>query len=619
MDIVEITGYRTGMDRAGVSFLDPSDAFENMKNGYIYRQVLQSRKGFIQFADQVSDKSRIMGIFENVEVDGDTQLLVCSQDFLYSYNSGTNVFDQIPMAGAAPALGFGIASPEAYVSGTSYPTASGTSRFVFTGSGMSAIYFYDGTDVKVFTNAVDNTNFEQPAASIGNLVRAVNVVWFNERLNFFVPTTSLGTYLQGILFSGIRDTAGNGDKFNVPGSGLAQCDTYEVMQGAISLGDVMIMNFSRSNWVLEKTRDAFNPVFTRKIPSVLGTDAGFSAVSWAYEVKSMGKTGFVTTDGRKSVRFDDKIPYFTADFVDQDNFGLSYGGFDRINAQFIFSYRSVGSNLTATTQDAVLAYNYEENSFSINDQRFSVFGQTDLGENFVWNDIDEINNPEWARMDETEEIWNRIGLNASTQKTLAGDNLGFVYQINQGFNDYFLNISSISQASSAVVGITDSPFQVGDLVTFENVLGMTEINDLTLTVTAITTNSITVNVNSIGFTAYTSGGTVSKPIDFEAQMSPFNPYRSVGRKVYVSHVECLLNTASSPLYVDVYDDEEESPFKTALMVPSDTTTKAQQWLEMIVDQESNFLTFVLRNSSVGTQTIITSIRIHCSAGALTSS
>jgi hypothetical protein len=522
------------------------------------------------------------------------------------------------MAGAAPPAGFAIPSNDDYVSGTTYLTKTGSQRFVFTGKGMSAVYFYDGTDVKVFTNAADNPDYQQPAASIGDLTRATTVIWFGERLNFFVPVTTVATYNQGVLYSGIRDAAGNGDKFNVPGSGLLSCDTYELMKSAIILGDIVVMNLQRSRWTLEKTRDAFNPYFTRKIPSVLGTNAGFSAVSWNYEVKSAGKTGLLTTDGRQDLRFDNKVPFFTSDEIDQAEFELTYGGFDRINAQFLFAYRDTLSNLASTTQDKVLVYNYEEKTWAINDQRFSVFGQSDEGQNLLWDDIDENENPSWARWDETEEIWNKIGIGSTIQKTLAGDDLGFVYQINVDYDDYFVAVSNITQASAAVVTVADSAFQVGDRVIFANVEGMTEINGVIGTVTVAALTSITVDIDSTNFTAYTTGGSVSKLIAFEAAMNPFNPYRSEGRRIYMSHAEFLINTNAGSMFVDVYIDEETAPFKTAEIVSPSATTKKRVWVDVAVNQEAEFITFVMRNESAGNQTLLTSVRMYCQPGGLTS-
>lgn len=81
------------------------------------------------------------------------------------------------------------------------------------------------------------------------------------------------------------------------------------------------------------------------------------------------------------------------------------------------------------------------------------------------------------------------------------------YNVNNTTN---LTITGISQASQAVITATHS-FVTADIgvtwVTFSQVVGMTQINTLRGQVVAYaTTTQFTVNINSTGFTAYTSGG-----------------------------------------------------------------------------------------------------------------
>jgi hypothetical protein len=67
-------------------------------------------------------------------------------------------------------------------------------------------------------------------------------------------------------------------------------------------------------------------------------------------------------------------------------------------------------------------------------------------------------------------------------------------------------ITAITQAGSAVVTTSAANnFAVGDVVYFNNVGGMTEINNLQGVVT-VAGNPFTVNINSTGFTAYSAGG-----------------------------------------------------------------------------------------------------------------
>jgi len=576
VEIYEITGFQTGVSRAGVNFLQPSDSFQNVKNGYVYRQILQSRKGFKKWSlgyDAGAGPTghlltRVLGIFENVLTETSTiETLAFDTNFAYKYNEGTNEFDQIPFGGSLAAYGgFAIAQNEDYISGTTYPDKDGANRFVFTGKGMDHVFFYDGTNILDYANVADNPTYQSFAT--GDIYNATHVFWFGERINFIAPTINSVFYPQGMLYSAIRTSGGNGDKFNTSGAGLLQIDTYELIKGAAILGDRIALNVSRSNWIIEKTRDAFNPYFSRKVPSVLGTDASFSSKVWNDEVRSLGKTGIISTDGRQSLRIDNKIPYFTDNEIDAVEFEQTYGGFDRITSQFMWAYLESGTESSINTQNKVLVNSYEEKSWSVYDQRFTCFGETISGKNLTWNDIDENQNASWGRWDTTEELWNRIGVEKETQKTLAGDDLGFIYELNQDFDDYFVAIGApgITQASSAVITTEDQALQVGDRVVISSVSGMTQINGLEATITARTLNTITVNINSSQFDAWTSGGTVSKPIDFYAETIPFNPYRDRGLQCRISHVEFLIDTNSGYIDLDIFMDGEQTPFKSDVRI-----------------------------------------------------
>ncbi len=71
------------------------------------------------------------------------------------------------------------------------------------------------------------------------------------------------------------------------------------------------------------------------------------------------------------------------------------------------------------------------------------------------------------------------------------------------------SITAITKASSAVVTVGAHTFATGDVLAFSGVAGMTQINGLTGTVTAIGATTVTVNINSTGFSTYTSGGTAA--------------------------------------------------------------------------------------------------------------
>ena len=641
MDVFEITGFLTGRNESGVNYLEPGDSFESIENGFIYREVLQSRQGVGYFAPQLSGQSRVMGIFEHILPDSTKELLAFDLNNLYRFNPGTGVFDLIPFGGSLAAYpGFNISANDFYISGCSYPTKSNTERFIFCGKGISiaaggsSIFYYDGTNVLDFT--VDDADYAAPTS--GTLTKAEYVIFFNGRLNFGIPTINTTVFNQTILFSGIRNAAGNGDKFNVPGSGELVFDTSENITGINILGQVLNVSFNRSTWTAEKTKDPFNPYFSRKVPSVIGTNAKFSGVNWADRVISLGNTGIIGSDGRQQLKIDDKIYRFTADEISQKNFNMTYGGFDRVNNQFLWSYLETSS--LSTTQNKVLVNNYEEETWSVYDQRFSVFGQTDLGIEKTWDDINETSgNDSWARWDTTTDIWDRIGLEVAVQKTLAGDDLGFIYNINQDFDDYFSTITAISLGTTTVITINPTAFQIGDKVTVQDVVGVLnslgesvinnfdpEIDNpyfIPWTVIARTLTSITINLDSSLATSYVSGGSVSKVISFSAKTIPFNPYRSIGRKCNLSFIEFLIDNnngdLTSNMKVDIYADEDEEPYKSdVLCKPTPGSTKARQWITVSATNEASFHTIVMRQESPAVQLKVTSLRLHCQPGGLNS-
>tara|TARA_R110000751_G_scaffold60367_2_gene126037 strand:- start:7009 stop:8910 length:1902 start_codon:yes stop_codon:yes gene_type:complete len=632
VETFEITGFITGQDNEGVNFLQPSDSFQKVENGFVHRQVLQSRPGFTNFGDRLAGGTRVTGIFEFTRPGGTKDLLVTDMNFLYKYNTSTNVFDQISFAGSlAGYAGFAIGDNESYISGTGYPDKDNAARFIICGTGIAAagsgssIFFYDGTNVLDYTNVTDNPEYTHPVE--GNLTRAKYVKYFNERLNFIVPTITTARN-QGMAFSGIRTSGGSGDKFAVAGSGLFQFSTEQLIKGVEILGPEMVFNFEGGARVLQITTDAFNPYIPRNLPSFIGTDASFSSVGWGDFIATVGKEGILKTDARQSLRIDTKLPDFTADVIDQPKFELTYGGFDRKNGQFLWSY--LDTSTTDTTQNRVLVWNYEEDSWSVYNMRFSVFGESEIGQDLVWNQIDvSTSHPTWGRWDTTEETWNKIGLGASIKKVLAGDDLGFIYELNSGFDDHTTGITAITKAANAVLTVNASGIVAGDEVVISNAGGMVEINNFdpsdlaqvnfkTYTVVSATPTSITINVDSSLFTTYTSGGTISVPINFRAETIPLNPYRAHGRRFNVSEIEILIDTLGGSVKVDVFEDEKVSPFIQDKILNPTKTGQTREWITMSVNHEANFLTFVFKQTSPSVQLKIISVRIHGEPGGPTS-
>lgn len=71
------------------------------------------------------------------------------------------------------------------------------------------------------------------------------------------------------------------------------------------------------------------------------------------------------------------------------------------------------------------------------------------------------------------------------------------------------SITGATRADPCVLTLGAHPFQAGDVVYITGVVGMTQLNTNTYTVTAIGATTISLNVNSTAFGIYTSGGTLT--------------------------------------------------------------------------------------------------------------
>lgn len=71
-------------------------------------------------------------------------------------------------------------------------------------------------------------------------------------------------------------------------------------------------------------------------------------------------------------------------------------------------------------------------------------------------------------------------------------------------------ITGITIANPCVISVASHPFAVGDAVWIDSTVGTTELNKSFATVQAVTATTITLNLSSVGFTAWSSGGTLSR-------------------------------------------------------------------------------------------------------------
>lgn len=400
-----------------------------------------------------------------------------------------------------------------------------------------------------FCPPVCQSNFEIAGKPSGiyYLVTARHIIPFKDRLLFIGPViqTSTGSpiYLQDTIIYSQNGTpyytaSFSGDVnlattvFNqilVPTNQTAQPTAYFSDSvgygGFVSAGldqkinttqnneDVLILGLDYTQSRLIYTSNEILPFQFYTIDSELGTSSPFSAVNLGKSVLSRGNRGYAQTTQQVSARFDLNIPdeVYECDLT-QNGTERIIAVRDYINEWIYFSYASNQNTYRFPTR--TLLYNYSTQSWGYFEEAYTTYGTFRKRTGYTWATIGQIY-PTWS-------VWNDPwSAGASTlfqPEVIGGNQQGYVLIREEGTGEgnslYIKNISfpsaitGATQASPCVLTSTNT-FVVGQKITITDVEGMTELNDNTYTITAVSPTTITINVDSSLFTPYTMGGTAT--------------------------------------------------------------------------------------------------------------
>lgn len=567
----------------------------------------------------------VMGIFNFITSTNTRNLVVCSTDEFNKYNATTNRFDVIAFnasSNAAKPTG----NESDFFSATMYPDKTSAPRLIMVNDTVAdGFYSYNGTNIRLFNNsaAADNPDFGDVAGSSwnGNLATGLHVFYFNERLVVIRPRTTATIYPQRICWTGINDGSGNGDDFNAPGAGFLDIASEHWITAATRLKNSIIIWTTESVYELTLTDDIDLPFRVKQIGDAegRGAQAPFSGVTYFGEGAAVGHYGFVGTDGRDSFRIDKKLPLFTRDRMVGLPSTSSFNSFDLVTSgtileddQFWWLYPDINHVNDSTNNTNVIANNFVEESWSIYDLFLTRLGKFQQTNEIPWDDVDGDEKDSWAYWDTTQEIWDDFLDQKFVFFSLAGDENGFIYNLRKN-SDQCASISAISQADGAVVTTEPDVFKVGDQVTISGVSGMTEINDASYEVTAVSGNTVTIGIDSREFTAYISGGVMCRWIKREMETKPFNPFVEQNKKCRLRRVHFFIDTDKTSMLLDLKSDRRETAYRVNTQIDdgSNEGLAKKKWTSLTVNQTANFHTLRIHQENGQANERLHAIILEC--------
>lgn len=480
-----ISNFRTGYDYEVEPWLLPRDAFKKLYNAYLYRGIINKRRGYTEFVHLAHSKTAEAYATGN------------GSDKTYTHTAAKKPIRAGSLTVTGPGAGAEVFTDNADGTLTGDKGGTGTVNYTSgaisvtfnaapTGAFTCAYYFYPDLPVLGIFTFYDNVGgsellFFDTKRTLSYDETNLNTIDISGAADIFTGTDASLVWLEN--WNGVSYFTNNKDRvksyngtppvadvlFDTDGDGNNNVNTCELIfafknrlvllrtneggtvypqrarwgkQGGTDftndeytdaptvdwiiggefLGDKLIVFFERSIWELRYTGDYDLPFTWIKICDTEGCYAPFSLGVFSSDILSLSATSIVSCDGLEAVPVDKLIPDIALDFS-QEEIGRAYAAnLDELK-QFWLSYPKPGSSVC----DETLVLNYNDRSWSVFGLPFQCFGFFKISEDLTWDDpvID------W----DSETTWDDKSMQGGYPTTMGGSHDGYVFQCNSGGQD----------------------------------------------------------------------------------------------------------------------------------------------------------------------------------------
>ena len=465
----------------------------------------------------------------NFQVTNPNGLGVVTDDPIYFYN-GTTWTQYTGSVASGNANKTGFLNPGA-------GNAPGTGPFLLTA--LMIVSFHGRL---IALNTIENDGTVSGPAPYGNNINYVNRA----------RTTNIGVGSSEITSAfnvnawypyGAADNAGN------KGINAKTYDavTSEAIVSAEFIKDRLIVYFEQSTWELVYTGNDQDPFRWQKLNTELGSMATFSTIAFDKAVLTIGETGIHSCNGSNVIRIDQKIPDEIFDISNASTEIVRICGIRDYYNELV--YWSVPADDQLSTQyfpTRVLVYNYQNETWSFNDDTITAFGYFDGNPGLTWATITGT----WS---EWTTPWNSGTTAIDVRQIVAGNQEGFTFLVESEseVSTRDVGVLQITQMQTTSYGIQATVYNHmlsgGDYVYMENAQGVVLEGFAIYEVIYIDANTIGLTYPAQVFEAYgylptytgsyLGGGTLARVPNYNLQSKQWNPYDKDGSNVYVAKID----------------------------------------------------------------------------------
>lgn len=457
--------------------------------------------------------------------------------------------------------------------------AAANVRLFFVTNNVDNIWYWDGADwdtmIPIFNtngDTVIKARIVLPFQGYTILLNTTEHVFgggdgtFRNRARWSVYGSPLEAY------SWLEPNQTNAGTF-AQGAGVIDAATQEAIVGAEFIKDRLIVYFDQSTWELAFTGNGVKPFIWQKINTELGAIGTFSTVPFDKAVLGIGKTGVHACSGANVERIDQKIPDEIFDFKVKDNAYQRIWGVRIYQPELVaWTFVSQNAPTTSTFPNKTLIYNYENETWSFNDDCITCFGYFEQQSDLIWQNAT-------MTWENANFEWNSFVQPAQQRNVIFGNQQGFIGVINpdQSRNIGNLQITNMNQVVNGTWALKiynhnlDISSPDKDFILLENLTGIT-VNPLSKSIFSviqlIDANTIwistvipdTAGVDALSGT-YKGKGTAARVSRIEVVSKQWNPYLSTGKGLYLAKILFAVTaTEQASIQVDYNSDASEEDF-----------------------------------------------------------
>ena len=429
---------------------------------------------------------------------------------------------------------------------------------VASGNGTGTVNFQTGAISVTFTLAVGignaiNLTYKQLNTPIET---ALHIYQFKDRL--VVAYTIEGSTQFGLRLR-ISGTGAMGDVFTTDAIGAGVIDIPSstfISSGDFNRDDLLIF-VKQETWVLKYTGNDVVPFTLDRIDGSRGSEAPYGTITYLNRTNALSPYGLIITDGYSVERADDKIPDFSFNEIDSDNFNLCFAGSVDKDRDHYLIYPSMGQ----VKSDRILITNYEEDNYSVYRIPLSCMGNFVVSFDISWNDLNIYST--WNEMATVYGNWNAFAFSKGAPISIGGGHEGQITRLNDiETEDYPVLIRDITVVDSETLQVTTDfqKYEPGDFIALEAISGMVEANNKQYELIErsttpgfenyIFTLRVPAGTDATQFSAYTNNGVASKCIVFDCKTKKFNPFANADKKVSCGWLYFYVSTAGTDLTVN---------------------------------------------------------------------